>query len=304
MSAFSSIPTGIDTQGMERAFAGAAAAYDEQAFLQREIEQRLLERVDAVGLAPARVLDLGAGTGRGSEALKRRFPRAEVFAVDPVAAMLNVARRRSRWRRRLHPVCARAERLPFVEAGADLLFSNLALQWCPELDPLFDELRRVLRQGGALMFTTFGPETLWELRESWAQVDDAPHVNRFVDMHHIGDALLAAGFAEPVMDVERLTVTYADARALMRELKAIGAHNVDRGRRRGLTGKAAFQRMLAAYERHRDADGRLPASYEVVYGYAKAPEPGQPRRTPEGQVAAFSVDRLRGSRRKRGGDNE
>jgi len=164
-------------------------------------------------------------------------------------------------------VCADAERLPFVDASFDLVFSNLMLQWATDNDATFAELRRVLRPGGLLLFTSFGPDTLRELRESWARVDDYNHVNLFMDMHDVGDALLNARFADPVMDVEKLTVTYPDARRLMRDLKQIGAHNVTGGRPRGLTGKRHLQAMIDAYERFR-SDGLLPASYEIVYGHA------------------------------------
>jgi malonyl-CoA O-methyltransferase len=140
---------------------------------------------------------------------------------------------------------------------------------------VFRECARVLRPGGLLTFTSFGPDTLKELRAAWASADDFTHVNRFIDMHDLGDALLRAGLAEPVMDVERYTLTYTDVRALMRDLKAIGAHNVNAGRPRGLTGRRALERMTAAYERER-RDGCLPATYEVVYGQAWAPV-GAPR---------------------------
>jgi len=173
--------------------------------------------------------------------------------------------------RRFDVLCADAARLPLRTASVDLVFSNLMLQWCSDPDAVFSECRRVLKPGGLLTYTTFGPDTLLELRRAWSTVDGLTHVNRFIDMHDLGDAMVRAGFAEPVMDVDRCTLTYADAHALMRDLKAIGAHNVNAGRARGLTGKSRLTRMIAAYEAFR-RDGRLPATYEIVYGQAWAAE--------------------------------
>lgn len=287
----------LDRREIRRAFQRAAAGYDEAAFLQREVEDRLLDRVALVQLSPERILDLGSGTGRASERLKHRFRKAQVCAVDQAPAMAARARRRSRWLRPIEAVCADALQLPLAANSFDLVFSNLMLQWVEEREPCFDELRRVLRPGGVLLFTTFGPDTLNELRESWAEANGSTHVHEFDDMHHLGDELLRAGFADPVMDAETVTVTYEDARALMRDLKAIGAHNASTARARTLTGKAHFRRMLDAYERYR-SDGRLPATYEVVYGHALAPAEGQPRRTERGQEASFSVDHLKKTLRR------
>ena len=203
---------------------------------------------------------------------------------------------RGGWIRPVARVNADARALPLADASVDVLFSNLCLQWVDDVPALFDEFRRVLRPKGYLAISTFGPDTLRELRAAWSQVDRAAHVSRFADIARIGDALMQAGFRDPVLDAEHFTLTYADAGALMRELKAIGATNADASRARGLTGKSQWRRMLEAYEEFR-SDGVLPATYEVIYAHAWAPEPGQPRRTRGGEVATFSVDRLRGSRR-------
>ncbi|HFD79224.1 MAG TPA: malonyl-[acyl-carrier protein] O-methyltransferase BioC [Gammaproteobacteria bacterium] len=252
-----------------RSFAAAAASYDGAAVLQQEIGRRLLERLDLVRLRPQRILDLGAGTGQCLPGLLRRYRGAEVVALDIALPMLQRARARGRWLRRPRCVCADAERLPFADARFDLVFSNLMLQWSLDIEAAFRELQRILRPGGLLLFTTFGPDTLHELRDSWGQADGYSHVNAFADMHDLGDALVRSRFADPVMDVERLTVTYPDLGKLMRELKQIGAHNVTAGRPRGLTGKGRLRRLESAYERYR-RDGVLPASYEVVYGHAWA----------------------------------
>ncbi len=190
-----------------------------------------------------------------------------------------------------------SRRCILADASIDLVYSNLCLQWCEDPGLALDEFRRVLRPGGMLLFSTFGPGTLQELRSAFASIDAAPHVSRFVDMHDIGDALLTTGFRDPVLERDDFILTYADARSLMRELRAIGATNADTKRPRALTGKARLQRVIAAYEAFR-RDGVLPATYEVVYAHALAPAPGQPRRTPDGDVASFSIDQLRGSRRR------
>jgi malonyl-CoA O-methyltransferase len=256
-----------DKRLARRSFASAAAAYDQVAVLQQEVGRRLLQRLDLVRIQPQRILDLGSGTGQCIPEVSARYKKAQLVALDIALPMLQQARKRGRWRRRPWCVCGDAESLPFADASFDLVFSNLMLQWCVELEVAFAELQRVLRPGGLLMFTSFGPDTLRELRNSWQQVDAYSHVNAFWDMHDVGDALLRARFADPVMDVERVTLTYPDVWQLMRELKQVGAHNVTAGRPRGLTGKARMQRLVAAYEDYR-SDGVLPASYEIVNGHA------------------------------------
>lgn len=264
-----------DKRLMRRAFARAALRYDAAAVLQREIGQRLLERLDYIRLQPARILDVGAGTGLCLPGLRQRYPKAEIVSLDIAPAMLQQARRKlstwRRWRGRDRFVGGDAEQLPFAAARFDLLFSNLAVQWCEDLPRALAEFRRVLRPGGLLLFTTFGPDTLKELRDCWSRVDGYSHVNRFLDMHDIGDMLLQERYAEPVMDMEMLTLTYPEVISLMRDLKDIGAHNVTRARPRGLTGKTRLQQVIDAYEPHR-IDGVLPVSYEVVYGHAWLPE--------------------------------
>jgi malonyl-CoA O-methyltransferase len=263
-------PFHLDRGRTRRAFDRAAPGYDAAAVLQGRVREELLGRLDVVRIEAAVVLDLGAGTGHASIALKRRYRTAQVVALDLSPAMLAEAARRQTLLRRFRRVCADAAALPLGEASVDLVFSNLVLHWCNDPDAVFRECRRVLRPGGLFTFSTFGPDTLVELRRAWAAADGYTHVNRFIDMHDLGDALVRAGLAEPVMDVERLTLTYATAQDLMRDLEAIGARNANDGRPRGLTGKGTLARMIAAYERFR-RDGRLPATCEVVYGQAWAP---------------------------------
>lgn len=260
-----------DKRMMRQAFERAANTYDAAAVIQREVSQRLLERLDYINLEPTRILDVGAGTGISIAGLKQRYPAANIFALDIARPMLLETRKKQGWWQRLHRpvklITGDAESLPLADASMDLLFSNLALQWCLDLEKTFNEFRRVLKPGGLLMFTTFGPDTLKELRSCWSQVDGYTHVNNFIDMHDIGDALVRNHFADPVMDMELMTMTYKDVPGLMRDLKTIGAHNVTRGRSRKLTGKGRLQAVIAAYEQFR-RDNVLPVSYEVVYGHA------------------------------------
>ncbi|MEO8672070.1 MAG: malonyl-ACP O-methyltransferase BioC [Tahibacter sp.] len=282
----------FDASQVRRAFGRAARDYAKHAVLQREVEDRLLERLEFLAEPPTCILDLGCGPGRASGVLRRRYKHAQLIAMDLALPMLREARRAGGWFTPLPRVCADARRLPLADASIDLLFSNLCIQWIEDVPALFDEFRRVLRPGGFMALSTFGPMTLHELRSAWAEVDRAPHVSGFADIQRVGDAMLAAGFRDPVLDSDLFTLTYADATALMRDLKGIGATNADAQRRRGLTGRARVAAVGAAYEPFR-RDGRLPASYEVLYAHAFAPPPGQPRRSGGGEIASFPVDQLR-----------
>ena len=289
-------PRDVDPRAVRRGFARAARTYDDAAALQREVGARMSERLDYVKLAPRTVLDAGCGTGEAVGELAARYPAARVVAFDIAQPMVERARARSRARRTalgrlLRPfaarggadaqfVCADINALPFAGVSFDLAWSNLALQWVNDLPRAFAEFRRVLRVGGLLSFTTFGPDTLREVREAFAGLDERTHTSRFVDMHDIGDMLVDAGFADPVMDMEYVTLTYTTPRALLAELKAIGATNRTRGRPPGLMGRARFAQAVARLERLR-RDDRIPATFEVVYGHAWKPEP---RTTPEGHA--------------------
>ena len=255
----------LDRPRLRAAFDRASARYEAAAGLQARVSAELLERLGAFDFVPQVVLDLGAGTGRVTRELKRRYRSALVIALDLAPGMLREARRHSSFWRRFERLCADAQRLPLRSASVDLVFSSLMLQWCEPLDEALAEVRRVLRPGGFFAFSTFGPDTLRELRAAWAEADERSHVNRFIDMHDVGDALARAGFAEPVLDVDRIELGYADALSLMRDLKTIGAHNVTAGRPRTLLGRAKLKRMSDAYETFRRG-GSLPATYEVIYG--------------------------------------
>lgn len=281
----------LDGQAVRRSFDAASSDYDAAAVLQKEVRVRLLDRLDFVKVEPEVIVDLGAGTGHASRALKDRYPKAQVIALDIAQGMLVEAKRRVGWLRRFERVCADAGRLPLKDKSVDLVVSNLMLQWCDPPDTVLAEVKRILKPGGLLTFTSLGPDTLRELRVAWSKVDDRPHVHRFVDMHDLGDALVRAGLAEPVLDVENFTLTYQDARTLMRELKTIGARNAARERSPGLTGRGALQVLENAYEQFR-RDGVLPATYEVVYGQAWG-RLIEPRASPEGTEIRVPVDSLR-----------
>jgi len=260
----------IDKGSARRSFERAAAGYDRAAVLQREIADRLLARLDYVRLDPRLVLDLGCGTGYALAGLYKRFGKARILALDFAFSMLQQARGRGSWRNRPRCLCGDVEALPLADASVDLIFSNATFQWCNDIEGTFRECLRVLRPGGLLTFTTFGTDTLWELRGAWSAADGHSHVSPFLDLHDIGDALVRVRFADPVLDVDRMTVTYSRVRDLMRDLKEIGAHNATSERSRGLTGRQRLAAVEQAYEAHR-RDGRLPASYEVLYGIAWAP---------------------------------
>ena len=262
----------IDKHQLRRAFERAAQTYDSVAILQNEVGERLLARLDVIKLKPKRVLDAGAGTGQTTKRLLRRYPHAKVFALDIALAMLHKTQGRCGWLRRPVLICADAESLPITADQIDLIYSNLTLQWCNDVEQTLREFHRVMTPGSLLMFTTFGPDTLKELRQAWSRTDRYVHVNTFIDMHDIGDALIQVGFADPVMDMEMLTLTYPDVLKLMQELKLLGAQNKMLGRSKGLTGKGRLSLVRHTYESFRTPDGILPASFEVLYGHAWKPQ--------------------------------
>lgn len=282
-----------------RAFGNAANSYDDVAILQRDTADEMLERLDLVKITPQQILDLGTGTGRNLHLLQQRYPAAQQVALDIAPAMLKQARQRYRQDlglRRWLPgqqtpifIAGDAEQLPLADNSVDLVYANLALQWC-DLTAAFTEIQRVLRPGGLLMFSTLGPDTLQELRQSWAAVDSYPHINVFLDMHDVAEAMFAAGLSDPVLDSDRHSLLYNDIIGMMRDLQQLGARNVNQGRRRGLTGKNTLNKVKAASEQFR-VNGQLPATYEVIYGHAWAGE-NSLQMTEEGCVPV-SLEKLR-----------
>jgi len=287
-------------RAIRRSFEAAAPTYDEAALLQQEIARRLDDHLEGMRIEPGLILDAGCGTGYGLSLLKARFPGARLLGLDLAHAMAVRARDRLApvpgWRKWLAPLatrpsplsalCADMEHLPLARNSLDMVWSSLALQWIGVPDSAFREIHRVLRPEGLFIFASFGPDTLMELRSASADLDGHQHVNRFIDMHDIGDALVHAGFSNPVMEMERITLTYASLPGLLRDLKAIGAHTVLENRRAGLMGKAEWKRLAANYEAFRK-EGRLPATYEVVYGHAWA---GRKAKLDDGrQVIEFRI---------------
>jgi malonyl-CoA O-methyltransferase len=260
----------LDRRALARSFDRAGAGYDAAAQLQQQVRAELLERLQYFALEPQCILDLGAGTCQAAVALRRRFARARVIALDIASGMLRASPRPGWPRRRFERVCADAYALPLAARSLDLVYSNLMLQWCDRPELVFRELARVLKPGALLVFSSFGPDTLKELRLAWESVDHGIHVSQFPDMPQLGDAMMHAGLVEPVMDVEPHRLLYPDVYALMRELKRIGARNAARQRSRSLTGRDRLQRMIAAYEQQRSAAG-VPATFEVIFGAAFGP---------------------------------
>ncbi|MCC2868567.1 MAG: malonyl-ACP O-methyltransferase BioC [Candidatus Accumulibacter phosphatis] len=277
----------VEQRQVQRNFARAASTYDEVAVLQREVGRRMLERLDYVRIEPQRVLDLGCGTGASLSALRERYPKALLLGVDLCEAMLQAGqaqRSRLRWllpflRGRPPPLLvADAASLPLPGQSIGFMWSNLMLPWLDDPMAVFREVHRLLAVEGLLMFSTFGPDTLKELRASFC--DGYVHTQRFIDMHDYGDMLVKCGFADPVMDAEVLTMTYASFDDLLNDLRRSGSSCAMRARRHGLMGRSAWAEVRAAYQQLANA-GRLPATVEVVYGHAwKAP----PRKTADGRA--------------------
>lgn len=280
----------LDKRLLRRSFERAATSYDGCAVLQREVCERMLSRLTYIKHNPALILDAGSGTGFGTRQLQAYYPQANLIPLDIALPMHIQARAHQsesgalpewlRWlpfskHSRNFSVCGDIEQIPFRDACVDMIWSNLAIQWCNDLKETFSQAYRILNAGGLLMFSTFGPDTLKELRQAFKAADRYNHVNRFVDMHDIGDLLVHCGFSLPVMDMEYVTLTYEDVKSIMHDLKAIGAHNVTHGRPRGLMGKGIWQRVAAHYETLRQR-GKLPATYEIIYGHAWKPDSRQP----------------------------
>ena len=264
----------VDRQQVGRSFSKVAVSYGDADFFAREVDRRMQERLDFVNLQPSRILDLGCSRGGSFPQLATRYPAAQLIGLDVSLAMLNTAReQRANWQRWLGigkqagplRLAADAAKLPLKSRSTALVWSNLLLHWLDDPLPALAEAHRVLDVGGLLMFSTLGPDSLKELRTAFA--DGYAHTQRFIDMHDLGDMLIGCGFADPVMDMEVITLTYDDIDAMFAELKAAGSSCAMKARRHGLTGRRALEAAKLAYEAMR-RDGKLPATFEVVYGHA------------------------------------
>ena len=261
-------PPRLDKHSVKKFFNRAAKSYDNAAILQEEVLNRLIQRLDYIRHQPATIVDVGCGTGKSLRGLRRVYPRARITATDLAFDMLSQARSKYRFTEKKRLVAADMEALPFAPAAFDLVFSSLALQWVNDLRATLAEFARIARPGGLIMFSSFGPGTLQELARSWQALDPHPHVHRFVDMHDLGDAMLATGFSQPVVDAETIRMEYGEFRALLDDLRNIGASNADVGRRRGLMTPSQLRRLEQLYKEQGFEDGKFFASYEVVYGHA------------------------------------
>jgi len=263
-------PPRLDKIFAKRCFNRAAKSYDNSAILQDEVLNRLLQRLRYMRHQPETVLDIGCATGKGIRGLQGHYPGARVYAIDIAYRMLLRARSRYRLLTKKRLVNADMERLPFAPQSFDLLFSSLALQWGNDLPATLAEFARVARPGALLLFSSFGPATLQELASSWRELDDYPHVHQLDDMHDVGDAMLAAGFVQPVVDAETIRMEYDEFETLLSDLRNVGATNADVSRRRGLTTPSQLRQLERSYRDHGFEHGKFIASYEVVYGHAWA----------------------------------
>lgn len=267
-------PPRLNKRSVKKCFNRAAKSYDKTAILHKEVLNRLLQRLRYIRHRPATIVDIGCGTGSGIRGLQKQYPRAQVYAADIAFEMLLQAGSGYRLLSKKRLVTADMEHLPFAEQSFDLVFSSLALPWCNDLRATLAEFARICKPGALLLFTSFGPATLQELAHSWRALDNDAHVHRFVDMHDVGDAMQAAGFAQPVVDAEIIRLEYREFETLLDDLKKVGSTNVDGARRRGLMTPRQLRRLEVSYRENGLEDEKFIASYEVVYGLAWYDQPG------------------------------
>lgn len=282
----------FDSRQVRRAFGRAAQGYAQASAVQQEIESRLLESLEHYLVRhneakPQRIIDLACGPARAANAMRERWPDSQILALDAALPMLHAAHdnTRKQWlrrRREIPRIAADLRQLPLADGVVDLLFCNLALQWVEDLPAAFAEFRRIMRPGGLLLLSTFGSETLMELREAFASADDSPHVSPFTTIAGLGDALINAGFREPVLDRDVLVESKPDFNAVLHSLKAMGATNALHARRSTLSGRQRFAAAAAAHPKN--PDGSLPMRWEAIYAQAWAPQAGTPIRDAHGEI--------------------
>lgn len=290
------LPRGLNTFIMNvnneicKTFNDHARIYEQTAKIQQEIGNRLFERLDYIKINPQYILDLGCGPGHFSQQLKQRYPHAKIVGFDLAYAMLKQAMNRQRWRKRWSLVRGDMEALPFASGLFDLVFANQVIHWGQSLNQVMSELNRVMNVSGCLMFSTLGPDTFWELRQSWAKVNHYAHANHFIDMHDLGDSLLAEKFLDPVVDMEMLTAHYPTLKQLLQSLRDQGVRNINSARNPGLTGKRSWLDFENAYTTFCTQHGQYPLTYEVVYGHAWK---GAQHRTKTGTETFIPITQLK-----------
>ena len=251
---------------IRRRFDRAAAGFDGADFVHAVTRDGLSSRLEPLLLKPEAILDLGSATGAMGRLLRKRFKRAHIVSLDLSHAMLEQGRRNKAWFSRPSFVQGDARQRPFTDASFDMVVANQLMPWTPNTQPVFDEVSRVIRKDGVFAFATLGPDSLREIERAWAGIDAGAHVLRFPDMHDIGDGLVRSGLRDPVLDVDRLAVTYENADKLFADLTRAGARNVLEDRSPGLAGKRTFRAMTGALAAS-GTDGKIVLDLELVYGH-------------------------------------
>ena len=276
---------------LARYFSRAAHTYNQAAIIHQEVGRRLLDRLDFINFDPSVILDLGSGTGFFAAPLTEKYPKAYIIKLDIAENMLKFKNRKDIFAKDM-PVCADAEYLPLKNHSVDFIFSNCVFHWFINPQKVLSEIRRVLKPEGLLLFSTFGPDTLKELRESFSLIDPNTHVNTFIDMHHIGDMLIQRQLLEPVMDMEMITLTYPNLMGLIQDLKDTGENYVNRQESIGLSPKGTLNKLINTYEYYRTTDGLLPATFEIIYGHAWCPQNTGLHQADENGVIHFPISDL------------
>jgi malonyl-CoA O-methyltransferase len=255
----------IPKNAISQSFSLAAHSYDKHAFVQQEIAKRLLERLDYIQINPKNILDLGAGTGYITKELAIRFPQANIISLDLSYSMLSYAKNNQQASTAY--LCNDAETLAIKDTCIDFIFSNCTFQWVQNLPGLFKEITRTLTEDGILLFSTFGPDTLIELKKCFAKIDNYKHVNNFVDLHTIGDLMLNCKLTNPVVDMEKILFQYENLPNILNTLKKTGATNLDLNRNKGCFTKSLIKKLSTEYNNYA-ISSKLPVTFEVIYGHA------------------------------------
>lgn len=280
----------FDYQALKRGFNKTAKTYDVNAEFSRNTGAQLLERLSGLKIKPKRILDIGAGTGHLGQSLQKLYPKAKIFNLDLAEQRLRIAQKKDKHSPKQNFICADAHALPFSDQSFDLIVSNLCWHWMDHLGQAIYEAKRILKIGGTLLFTTVGPDTLRELNAAFYAASNNPHINRFFDMHDVGDALLKAGFADPVMDIEYASLKFKNLDALFKMLRKTGEVNYLKLRQRGLSRKSVFQEVRKQYKNFKDTK-TYPATFELVFGYAWRPKDRDPTPVKEVSVLVSNVQR-------------